>query len=197
MNLEKHILAPLLILKGDNQKTLEEYKNEKFYIATGDLGFGMFAQCDIAPGSIIYVFGGPLIDLAETKKRGERECMPIQIDYDTYIDTMVPGCYVNHSCSPNAGIANDYELVALRLIKAREEIRFDYSTTMLEQSFTMECRCGKPNCRRRVCDFTLLPPKIQCDYLQKKMVMSYIMHEFETGVSADSGSTSDLTAAST
>jgi hypothetical protein len=178
MNLDKHILAPLLILKGDSPKTLEEYKNEKFYIATGDLGFGMFAQCDIGRGSIIYVFGGPLIDLAETKRRGERECMPIQIDHDTYIDTMVPGCYVNHSCSPNAGIANDYELVALRPIKAGEEIRFDYSTTMLEQSFTMECRCGKPNCRHLVSDFTLLPPKCQRNYLQKKVVMSYIMREF-------------------
>lgn len=179
MNLESHILTPLLLLSGEHPKTLEEYKNEKFYIGMGNLGFGMFAQATIEQGAVIFVFGGPVIDFAETKRRGERECMPIQIDRNAYIDTMAPGCYVNHSCSPNAGILNDYELVALCQIKEGEEIRFDYSTTMHEHSFTMECRCSEQNCRGNVTDFILLPGESQREYLDKRIVMSYIVRALQ------------------
>ncbi len=66
-------------------------------------------------------------------------------------------------------------LIALRPIEAGEEIRFDYSTTMSDDHWTMECRCGEPICRRVVLDFHHLPPIAQNRYLQLGVVQRFIV----------------------
>jgi hypothetical protein len=144
------------------------------YIGECNLGKGVFAYRPIRKGEIILVFGGALIDFAETKRRGPRECMAIQIGPNQYIDTQPPGVFANHSCAPNAGIQNDRDLLALRDIPKGEEIRYDYSTTMDEKSFTMACRCGAPGCRQVVADFAELPAGIREYYLAHGLVMSFI-----------------------
>ena len=151
------------------------YDSGMLYIAECNLGRGVFARRAIRKGEIILAFGGALIDFAETKRRGPRECMAIQVGPEQYIDTQPPGVFVNHSCAPNAGIRNDRDLVALRDIPKGEEICFDYSTTMDEKSFTMTCRCGAPKCRQVVTDFTELPAGIQHDYLSRGLVMGFIV----------------------
>jgi hypothetical protein len=93
--------------------------------------------------------------------------MAIQIGPNQYIDTQPPGVFANHSCAPNAGIRNDRDLLALRDIPTGEEIRYDYSTTMDEKSFTVACRCGPPGCRQVVTDFAELPAGIQEYYLSR------------------------------
>ncbi len=151
------------------------FSTELFYIDSCDVGLGLFARQHIAPGQRILALEGPIIDFAETKRRGPRECMAIQIGPNRYIDTQPPGVYVNHSCDPNAGIMEDKYLVALRHIPAQTEIRFDYSTTMEEASFTMDCLCGAPECRRRVTDFSTLPPEVKARYIRAGAVMSFIL----------------------
>jgi uncharacterized protein len=151
------------------------YSTEKFYIEQCDVGLGVFANRDIAPGELILAIEGPMIDFAETKRRGPRECMAIQIGYNNYIDTRPPGVFVNHSCEPNAGIRQNKHLVALRPIRKGEEIRYDYSTTMEEQSFTMRCLCGAPGCRKVVRDFSTLPRQLQEHYISQGIVMSFIL----------------------
>ena len=145
------------------------------YVAECDLGRGVFAGRAIRRGETILLFAGALIDFAETKRRGPRECMAIQVGPDLYIDTQPPGVFANHSCAPNAGIRHDRELVALRNIAAGEEIRYDYSTTMDEKSFTMQCHCGAPGCRQVVTDFSELPACIQDYYLSQGLVMGFIV----------------------
>lgn len=144
------------------------------YIAECSLGRGVFAGRAIRLGELILAFTGALIDFAETKRRGPRECMAIQVGPNQYIDTQPPGVFANHSCAPNAGIRNDRDLVALRDIPRDEEIRYDYSTTMDEKSFIMLCRCGAPGCRQVVGDFAELPAPIQNYYLSQGLVMSFI-----------------------
>ncbi len=151
------------------------FSTELFYIDSCDVGLGVFARRDIVSGQRILTLEGPIIDFAETKRRGPRECMAIQIGPNRYIDTQPPGVYVNHSCDPNAGIMEDKYLVALRHIPAQAEIRFDYSTTMEEASFTMDCLCGAPQCRGRVTDFSTLPADVKNRYIAAGAVMSFIL----------------------
>lgn len=165
----------LYLLAGDRESAKARYANETFYIEECRFGLGVFANHDIRKGAIILAFGGPIIDFAETKRRGPWECMPLQIGENQYFDTRPPGIFVNHSCSPNAGIRHDRDLVALRAIRKGEEIFFDYSTTMEEQSFTMRCLCGAPNCRGTVADFSTLPGALQERYLAQGIVMSFIL----------------------
>lgn len=65
-------------------------------------------------------------------------------------------------------------LVALRPIRRAEEIRFDYSTTMLERHETMDCRCGASSCRKVVGDFDELPLALQREYRNRGIVQGYI-----------------------
>ena len=165
---------PLLSLNPDSEWLNTRYATEKFRIGQCDVGLGVFARRAVTAGETILVLEGPVIDFAETRRRGARECMAIQIGPNHYIDTQPPGVFVNHSCQPNAGIARDRYLVALRNISAGEEIRYDYSTTMEEHSFTMPCRCGKAACRKWVRDFSTLPDEVRTAYLTQGVVMDFI-----------------------
>ncbi len=152
---------------------------QAYFVASCDVGLGVFANRDLAPGEVILEIEGPIIDFAETKRRGPRECMAIQIGHDRYIDTQAPGVFVNHSCDPNAGIRADKYLVALKPIARGHEIRFDYSTTMEEQSFTMQCLCGLPCCRNVIRDFSTLPAVVKTRYIAEGIVMSFIVERAE------------------
>jgi uncharacterized protein len=155
------------------------FRNGKLYCATGNLGLSLFAGERILSGDVILVFKGRVIGFAEAVAKGDRECWPLQVDHGKYIDLESPGCLANHSCEPNAGIRDGgtttcINLVALRDIPWGEEIRYDYSTTMDEESFTMPCRCGSIHCRGVVEDFKCLPREIQEHYLQSGLVMDFI-----------------------
>ncbi|MEK6807756.1 MAG: SET domain-containing protein-lysine N-methyltransferase [Nanoarchaeota archaeon] len=76
-----------------------------------------------------------------------------------YIYLENPGRLVNHSCNPNAGIKDDKLLIAIKNIRKNEQILSDYSTTMDEDYFTMQCECDEPNCRKIVKDFKYLQQK--------------------------------------
>lgn len=151
-----------------------QYNNENIYVGFCELGYCVRAKKNILQGEFIYSFQGPIIDFNETTTRGETECMSLQFDQNKYIDTAAPGRFVNHSCEPNAGIFNDFDLYALDNIGIHEEIRFDYSTTMDENHYQMECKCGKPSCRKVVTDFILLPEKTKDNYLKMGIVMKFI-----------------------
>ena len=57
--------------------------------------------------------------------------------------------YINHSCDPNIGFAGNVVLVAMRDIHAGEELTTDYAM-FDDYEGSMDCTCGRPNCRRRI-----------------------------------------------
>ena len=110
-------------------------------------------------------FTGPFLHYAETTP----QTYALQIGPDLYIGASGGlDDFVNHSCDPNAGVRIEgtaAELFAIRDIAAGEEILFDYSTTLDEEDFTMDCRCGSPSCRGRVGDGRDLPDDVWQRYL--------------------------------
>jgi hypothetical protein len=67
---------------------------------------------------------------------------------------------------------------ALRPIARGEEILYDYSTTMSEQRWTMQCQCGAPSCRGIIADFHDLPAELQRRYLAMRIVQPFIVAEW-------------------
>ncbi len=58
---------------------------------------------------------------------------------------------INHSCDPNAGFTTGEPVLhALRDIAAGEEIGWDYSTSLSEAGWDLECCCGAATCRQIV-----------------------------------------------
>ncbi len=96
---------------------------------------------------------------------GEKECYCLQIDVDKYIIPEFPFYFSNNSCEPNCGINNEFQFFALINIKEGEELFWDYSTSMLEKHWTMNCDCRTKSCRKIITDFDLLPKSLQEKYL--------------------------------
>ena len=141
------------------------------------LGLGLFADRAYRPGDEILRFEGRTLSASAVAALGADECYTIQIGCDTYLEPEAPGRFTNHSCAPNAAIKDDYRLIALSDIRPDEQICFDYSTTMSENKWTMDCRCGASACRGVVRDFGELPLELQQRYLELNVVQSFIVNE--------------------
>jgi hypothetical protein len=152
---------------------------ESVVVAPGVLGTSVFASRPLSPKQKILTFTGPIITFHEAVRKGELESYALQIGAGTYLDTCAPGCFVNHSCDPNAGIVDGIHLVAIRSIRIGEEIRFDYSTTMDENYWTMKCLCGSSSCRGIIADFKHLAGQLQRRYLLQKIVQPFIAEQFQ------------------
>ena len=147
------------------------------YIDKCSFGRGVFAAHNIRKGEVIMIFTGKLINLDEALAKKEEEANALQIDTKLYIDLEEPGVIVNHHCNPNAGIVNTNVLVALIDISKGDEIFYDYSTTMSENLWTMECGCSSSNCRKIIKDFHYLPAKVKEKYLKLAIVQDFIVRE--------------------
>ena len=147
-------------------------------VAECHTGRGLFAGRAYGPGDLILVFGGPRFDRDHAIHETESGANLLQTGWRTYILPAPPGVFANHSCNPNAGIRGNRRLVAIRPIAPGDEIRFDYSTTMAENNWTMPCRCGEPGCRGVVTDFRHLPPVVRARYLKLEVVQKFIASRF-------------------
>jgi hypothetical protein len=151
-----------------------------------NVGRGVFLGRDVRAGERILEFRGTPIDFEDTLRMGDLECYAFQTGKDEYLDLEPPGRFVNHSCEPNAGIKDGVFLVALKDMKAGEEVRFDYSTCMSEGHWTMECCCGARSCRGLIRDFKWLPRDRKAELVQMDAVPAFIVaEEIEAGRIAD------------
>lgn len=156
----------------------QSVRSSRVRVAKSPHGLGLFASADVPEGATILIFTGEPINLDEVLSSGQDECYPLQFAPNLYLDLDARSRIVNHSCVPNAGLRSDRILVALRDIRFGEEICYDYSTTMSERRWTMQCRCGVPECRGTVGDFHDLPKSLQEHYLHLGIVQAFIVSEF-------------------
>jgi len=147
-------------------------------VADCSIGRGLFAERSFDSGELILHLGGPRYDRAHPIHGTEFGANLLQTGRKTYIMLSPPGVFANHSCNPNAGIVRNRQLVAIRPIPHGDEIRFDYSTTMDEDFWTMDCCCGEENCRGVISDFKDLPPLVRANYLKLGVVQGFIARKF-------------------
>jgi hypothetical protein len=83
--------------------------------------------------------------------------------------------YSNHSCDANLGIRGEITFVAIRDIAAGEELTHDWCTTD-DDSCSVTCNCGAPNCRGTLTGKDWQRPDLQekyagyfSTYLQRKI----------------------------
>lgn len=114
-------------------------------------GHGVFAKAAVTAGELLIVWGGKVFTGEEFVKLPlDRQMYSIQIEENIYqvsVEPSEPADYVNHSCDPNAGLAGQISLVAMRDIEAGEEICFDYAMSDGSPYDEFVCGCGSPKCR--------------------------------------------------
>lgn len=157
----------LSLMKEDGRQA-----HDQISIQTCEFGLGVFAARDLLKGERILRFSGARLSFHEAVAKGELQCYTLQVDSSQYVDLDLPGALVNHSCEPNAGVRH-LDLIALQNIVIGEEIRFDYSTTMDEDYWEMECRCGSLSCRKWVRDFKCLPRNLRDTYIHQGIVADF------------------------
>lgn len=141
---------------------------------TGKYGWGVYATKPLKKNELVAVAGGYVMTLSEIKKLPKRlEYFSFQIEEQLYFgvkksNEVEDDCRFNHSCAPNLGQRNQLSLVALRDIKAGEELTFDYAMTLCRINgaplFKMKCYCNKQECRRVITDEDWKIPQLQKKY---------------------------------
>ncbi|MBI0476645.1 SET domain-containing protein-lysine N-methyltransferase [Sphingomonas sp. MA1305] len=176
-----------LSVRSRGQKLLDAYvPANPFTIGTTHLGKAVFAARAFAEGEELTRFSGRRVAASRVPRalNGARDRF-LQIARDRYmgpsgrIDDLI-----NHSCAPNAGLRFEREgvvLVALTPIAPNEEICWDYSTTLDDPDWSMECRCGTATCRGTIGAFATLPVERQIWYRLRGVVAPYLVETVEPG----------------
>jgi hypothetical protein len=141
------------------------------------LGKGLFATQNIPSGTFVCKITGTFLSFKETLLLGEKESHTLQVGMDEYILCSPPFLFSNHSCNPNCAVNANLEFFTLREIKENEELLWDYSTSMFERHWTMQCFCGSENCRYIIRDFDYLSTELQTKYLQMNIVFPFIVKQ--------------------
>ena len=87
-----------------------------------------------------------------------------ELDWDRFAVLLAPGCYLNHSCDPNA-MRSGVKVFAWKSIAPGEEITIDYRLNAFDGS-SWPCECHAPACTGLVIgSFFALSPERQKAYL--------------------------------
>ena len=118
-------------------------------------GRGLFAAADIAKDEIVAVKGGHIVDRNTLREKITSPLGPVEIriDDDLFIAPVTQEeressmLYSNHSCDANIGMRGEITFVAMRNVRAGEELTHDWAMTD-DDDYFVECKCGAPNCRK-------------------------------------------------
>jgi len=138
------------------------------------LGKAIIASRNIFHGERVLKMSGPIVRRPQDLEMIEQKSHLIQINNSTYYDPVPPGRFINHSCEPNT-ILSGTIILATRDIYSGEEITFDYSTTMDDEIYTLDCLCSTPSCRGIIRDFVTLPPSLRNHYISLGGVQQFIV----------------------
>lgn len=152
-------------------------------------GYTVLAKQFIPEGELLVMWGGAIVPGAIFFQLSPREQMhSVQVEENLYqvpYGDPEPGDFINHSCSPNAGLKSPITLVAMRDIYPDEEVCFDYAMSDATPYDEFTCACGTANCRGRVTGNDWQLPQLQeryagyfSPYIQRRIEQQ--QHQLET-----------------
>src|SRR5436305_7303326 len=118
-------------------------------------GCGLFAIADIPKTEIVAVKGGHIVDGKTLREKITPVLGPVEIQVgdDLFVAPVtreerdLSMLYSNHSCDPNLGMRGEITFVAMRHVRAGEELTHDWAMTD-DDDYSIECSCGAPDCRK-------------------------------------------------
>ncbi len=133
--------------------------NEKIKLGKTSYGNGLFARALIKKGELIASFDGKVYGWYSKFWSQDLYDHCIQFEERKWRDSEGLARFINHSCNPNCGIKNRFDVVAMRDISPGEQLFWDYEMTEDHPFWRMECRCGNQDCRAIIGTFQNMPPK--------------------------------------
>jgi SET domain-containing protein len=148
------------------------YRSPKTEVRVSKIhGRGLFAVADIARDEIVAIKGGHIVDRETLRREVTPKLGPVEIQVadDLFIAPVTPEdrelsmLYSNHSCDANLGMRGEITFVAIRDIRAGEELTHDWCTTD-DDDYCIECKCGSANCRKTLTGKDWQRPELQTRY---------------------------------
>ena len=148
------------------------YRSSKTEVRESKIhGRGLFATADIGKDEIVAVKGGHIVDRKTLREKIAPVLGPveIQIDDDLFIAPVTKEerefsmLYLNHSCDPNLGVRGEITFVAMRDIRAGEELTHDWAMTD-DDDYSVECNCSVSDCRKTLTGRDWQRPDLQKRY---------------------------------
>jgi hypothetical protein len=133
----------------------------------GSKGQGVFARRDFAEGEFIFRrrHGQVLSNSAISSLSIDDRRHLCEVDFDRSAVLLPPGCYLNHSCDPNA-MRNGVKVFAWHGIGRGQEITIDYRLNAFDDEDRWTCDCGSTICEGEIVgSFFALSPQRQGLYL--------------------------------
>jgi len=126
---------------------MKEEDRKKFAVKRSRAGLGLFAKVPFKKDDFVIEYIGEIISNEEADRRSNRYIFEISrrrsVDGSSRKNL---ARYVNHSCKPNCEAEIDgarIMIYALRNIKVREELTYDYGKAYFEDFIKASgCRCG-------------------------------------------------------
>jgi uncharacterized protein len=121
-------------------------------------GRGLFSTGDLSTGTVLARFGGFLYPVSArydptvvqpSTAAGVADFVLLAEHINGNKDQ---SDYINHSCSPNLGMADAITVVTIRDIRVEEELTADYAYWEADRGYVMKnpCNCQSSNCRGRI-----------------------------------------------
>lgn len=150
---------------------ISSYRSPKTQVrASGTHGRGLFAIKPIRTGEIVSIRGGHILSRqAERRRRKPAGYWGYPIAKDFVLAPLTTRevnsvmMFLNHSCEPNVGIRGQILFVAMRAIRAGEELTIDYAMFGADRT-QMRCSCGAASCRRVITSSDWRRPELQQKY---------------------------------
>ncbi len=113
-------------------------------------GKGVLLIRDVKKDETIFIFKGKEIEY--TGGVWQHKPNSLQVGYVRWIEPTPDsvGRFLNHSCSPTAGVRGKNTIVAIRDLQKGEEVTIDYALSETYPLWHMRCRCKSRNCRKFV-----------------------------------------------
>jgi SET domain-containing protein len=127
-------------------------------------GRGVFAKEPIKKDEIIAAFDGEIYEYNYPDWNDDLADHCIQFENFKWRDSNGIARVINHSCKPNCGIRNLFQVVAMRDIEPGEEITWDYEMTGNNPEWRMKCKCGEENCRKIIGKHDNMPEEVRMWY---------------------------------
>ncbi len=143
--------------------------NTKAVVKQSKFGKGVFAGECIKAGELIASFDGLIYrddapEWDDPKLAVYLADHAIQFGKDRWRDSSGFANLINHSCEPNCGVKNLFDIVAMRDIAPGEELTWDYEMTENGSVWVMNCACRQINCRKIIGAYDNMPKEIREKY---------------------------------
>jgi len=152
---------------------------KKYYIGKSKIhGSGIILNRNVKKDETIFVFrGNEIVCLNGDWPHGSNR---LQVGYAKWIEPYPgsAGNYLNHSCSPTAGVHGKNKIVAMRDLKEGEEITIDYALSETYPLWHMRCFCRAKNCRKVMKPYQDMPAWRMKKYVQytSQYILDMKMH---------------------